>query len=184
MRVAIALLAAVAAACVATSKEPIWSPAKVAPARWIQGFDYKTDLVAHLRGQYDSARLEGATAYVYFYSDSNSHCLGTRRMMSLPEVAPVLENVRMTLLNADRLRWLHDQGDENIVDPGKWLPIIAKIAADGTLESGIFLPDLALYHQDATKIHPTATLIVRRDKERVRRFVEELQHFFQLRNEI
>jgi hypothetical protein len=106
----------------------------------------------YLRGQYEIAQLAGATAYVYFYSDSDAHCLGTRRMMARSEVASLFETTQVSMLNADRLKWQHSQNDEGTFDPGDWMPVMAKIDADGTLVTPVFLPDVPLYHTDPSKI--------------------------------
>lgn len=182
-RATVLVATAATAACAATGKEPAWSPARLAPAGWAQDFDYRSDLATYLRVQYDRARQDGATAYVYFYSDSSSHCLGTRRVMSRPEVASALGNVTFTMLNADRLKWLHDQGVEGVMDPGEWVPVIARIAANGTLAQGIFLPDVPLYHTDPRKSRRVTMQTGRDGRLEVRRFVEELQKYLQSRNE-
>jgi hypothetical protein len=105
-------------------------------------------------------------------------------MMSRPEAAAVLERARITMLNADRLKWMHDQGDESVLDPGEWVPVIAKVAANGTLEKPIFLPDMALYHTDQSKIHRGAMVTGRHDRDRARQFLEALRRYFQPHDEI
>ena len=167
-------------ACAATTTEPRWSGPAVVPAGWAADYDYVSALRQYLRGQHDRARLEGATAYVYIYRDSNKHCIGIRQLMERGMVAAAFHNVRITMLSYDRLKWLYPRRPSVAFDPGNEEAIFVKIAADGGLSDSIFYAHLYRYHPEALRdfgysdpIQPTLS-----------EYAEALQKFFETSAEI
>jgi hypothetical protein len=167
-------------ACAAIRAEPQWSGPTVIPAGWAADYDYVSGLRQYLRGQHDRARLEGATAYVYIYMDLNEHCIGIRKSMQRGMVAAAFHDVRITMLNYDRLKWLYPRKPKVAFDPGNREAIFVKIAADGGLSDAIFDAHAYRYHPEwlrdfgySDPIQPTLS-----------EYAEALQKFFETNAEI
>jgi len=168
-------------ACATTPVEPKWGPPKIVPRGWIADYDYTSGLKLYLRRQYDSARLEGATAYIYIYTDLDPHCLRVREFVRDGQIAAAFRDVRITMLNYDRLRWLYPRSAGIAFDPGHHEPSIVKISMDGDLADTIIYPDYYLYHP--WRVLPRNML----DQVKpltLPQLVEKLQQFFQANNEI
>lgn len=177
----VTLLAGVAA-CATTTREPVWTAPAVIPEGWIHDFDYASSITKYLRGQYDSARLEGASAYIYVYSDSDEHCLATRRLMRKPAVAAALRDVRITMLNHDRLKWLHTRNKEAAFDPGDLEPYMAKLSINGVLPASLMYPDAFRYHPEMLD-DPMDKLTGKPKRLTASRFAAELRKYFEAHNE-
>lgn len=167
-------------ACAAMTAEPEWNEPAVIPAGWVADYDYVSGLRQYLRGQHDRARLEGATAYVYIYSDPNEHCRRIRELMERDMVALAFQNVRITMLSYERLKWLYPRTPAVAFDPGNIEGIFVKIAADGGLSDAIFYAHLYLYHphwlRDFGYSDPKQPTLPE--------FAEALQKFFETNAEI
>ena len=135
-------------ACAAIRAEPQWRGPAVIPAGWAVDYDYVSGLRRYLRGQHDRARLEGATAYVYIYSDRNEHCIRIRESIKRDMVAAAFHNVRVTMLSYERLKWLYPRRPKVAFDPGNIEGIFVKIGADGGLSDAIFYAHLYWYHPE------------------------------------
>ena len=144
-------------------------------AGWIADYDYVSGLRPYLRSQYVRARAEGATAYVYVYSDSSEHCLNIRRLIDREVVATAFHDVRVTMLSYERLKSLYLRAPRLAFDPGNVDALFVKIAADGTLSDAIFYAHLYLYHPEKLRnfgysypMQPTLT-----------EFADALQKYFE-----
>jgi len=136
-------------ACAAITAEPQWSEPAVVPAGWAADYDHVSGLRQYLRGQHDRARLEGATAYLYIYDDSNEHCVNIRKLMEHDTIAAAFRDVRITMLSYRRLKWLYARTPSVAFDPGNIEGVIVKINDDGGLsDDAIFYAHLYLYHPD------------------------------------
>lgn len=164
-------------ACATAATEPTWHEPRVVPYGWIADYDYKSDLKQYLRHQYDSARLEGATAYMYLFTDSDWHCVRIRQMMRNELLVVAFGETRITMLNYDRIKWLYRQHAQAIFDPGIEAPIFVKISISGDLTEVIAYPELYLFHQGILKGPVTGSP---RESERImiKEFAESMRQFF------
>ena len=152
----------------------------VVPAGWVADYDYESGIQRYLRQQYDSARLEGATAYVYLYSDAGTRCRTIRRSMKRERIAPLLRDVRVSMLDYWRLKDLYKTSQGVAFDPGDASGTFVKISMDGLLtdvmfHAGVFLyrPDLLYEYGYSEPRKPT-----------FEEFAEELKRFFTRNAEI
>lgn len=171
------------AACATTDAESTWQQPAPLPTGWIHDYDYESSLSQYLRSQYDQARSEGSTAYVYFYSDNDRHCEGTRRVMNRSEVTPALQGVRIVMLNFKRLEAIQDNDMDVDSDTRIWLPAIVKISADGGWTQAIFLPDKYVYHGGRTQ-RTTYRLSGQLQAKRAIELASALKAFFAANNEV
>lgn len=178
----VTLLAGVAA-CSTISREPVWTRPAVIPEGWVYDFDYASSIAKYLHEQYLSARVEGASAYIYVYRDSDEHCLATRRLMRKPAVAAALRDVRITMLNYDRLKWLHTRNSEVAFDPGDLEPYMARISINGVLPDSLMYPDMFLFHPELVDDPKDWSTFPRR-RITARIFAEELRKYFEAHKEI
>jgi hypothetical protein len=113
-------------------------------------YDYTSNIWTYLRYQYNSAVVEGATAYIYIYSDRDPHCVRIRKMVAKGQISGAFEDVRVTMLNYNRLLRLYRTKGKSSVSfyPADWGPALVKIAKDGGLTDAVMYPDLYLFHTD------------------------------------
>jgi hypothetical protein len=129
------------------SMTPRPSNPSVVPAGWVADYDFSRDIWGYLREQFNAAVVEGATAYIYIYSDRNPHCIRVRKMIARGQVA-AFNDVRITLLSYDRLRRVFRDRADVSFDPGPVQPVIVKIASNGGLTTAHIYPDWYLYHPE------------------------------------
>jgi hypothetical protein len=120
----------------------------VVPDGWDASYDYNSGIKPFLRQHYDSARLEGATAYVYIYSDASSRCRMLRRAMRDERISLQLRDVRITMLDYWRLRRTYEVSPGNAFDPGNASATFVKISMDGDLTDEMFHMGVYMYRQD------------------------------------
>lgn len=144
------MLCAIAVMCSCTTAGTQHKPShpSVVPDGWITDYDYDSGMRSYLRRQYDSARLEGATAYVYIYSDKNSYCRRLRRAMGDERISLVLRDARVSMLDFWRLKRTYAVSPENALDPGNFSATFVKISMDGDLTDEVFHMRVYMYLQD------------------------------------
>lgn len=176
-RAGILVTLAALTACATTATEPTWHEPRVVPRGWISDYDYQSGLKEYLRHQYNSARLEGATAYLYLYSDSDWHCARIRQMMRNELLVVAFSETRITMLNYDRIKWLHGQYPQAIVDPGVEASISVKRSMDGDLTEVIAYPEIYIFHQGNLRQPVTGSP---RESERmiIKDYAEGMRQFF------
>lgn len=118
----------------------------VVPAGWTAEYDYASGIRRYLRQQFNSAIVEGATAYIYIYSDRSERCRSLRRFMNRESVAPLFRDVRISMLDIWKLYDLHEKYPHAAFDPGDRSAVFVKIASDGTLSDQMFYAGLYFYN--------------------------------------
>lgn len=139
------LLPCLAALASCTAAMPRPSKPDVQPSGWAADYDYSTNIWRYLRDQYNAAVVEGATAYLYIYSDRSGHCRSIRKMIARGRIN-AFDDVRITMLNYDRLWRMHFDKPDTSFDPGPFAAAFVKIDRNGGLARDQFRADLYLYH--------------------------------------
>lgn len=129
----------------ATQKSP-----KVIPDKWVADYDYESDMRSYLKAQYQSARDQGLTPYVYIYSDRYDHCRGLRVLMKRQIMRDALQGTYMVMLDHYELEKQYQLApDPSLsIKPLDITPVILPISKQGTLKADIFRPDLYLNHPE------------------------------------
>jgi len=129
----IVLAAIVLAGCTGAGIGQGPSKPAVVPAGWAADYDYASGIRSYLLQQYNSARLEGATAYVYIYLDADSMCKSRRTLMTSEHYSSALRHARVSMLSYWRLKSVHKKSPELAFDPGTVVGAFVKITKDGDL---------------------------------------------------
>lgn len=146
----------------------------IVPAGWTAEYDYASGIYPYLRQQVDSAIVEGATAYIYIYSDRSERCRSLRRLMDRDFVSPLFRDVRISMLDFWKLHDLYKSHPAVAFDPGISSGVFVKIASDGTLSDAMFYAALFWYKPHLLHDFGYPDL----GRPTLRGFATELQRFF------
>ena len=160
--------------CASSALKPRIREPAVVPPGWTADYDYASGMSRYLRQQFNDAIVEGATAYVYIYSDRSERCRTLRRLMSRNFESPLFSEVRISMLDFGTLHELHKRYPEVAFDPGYSSGVFVKIASDGNLSAPMFYASLYLHAPHALPRfgYPDPGRSTPRD------FIAELRRFF------
>ncbi len=151
------------------------------PKGWVHDYDYSSSLPTYLADQAAKATQDGKTAYAYFFTDADPHCLSVRKLLDKPHIAEVFGSARIVMLNHPFFEKLHTANPGRAFDPGSWPPLMYKIADSGVLTMPFVRPDLYLYHPAGIpeKRIRVRAIVWRENKAAMERiFFERMQEFF------
>lgn len=117
----------------------------IVPDGWTADYDYASGMQPYLRRQVDNAIVEGATAYIYIYSDRSESCRSLRRLMSRDYETPLFRDVRVSMLDFWKLHASRKKYPGVAFDPGDWSGVFVKITSDGTFSEAMFYARMYLH---------------------------------------
>ncbi len=122
---------------------------RVAPDGWVHDFAYDSDqsIGDYLLAQYQIARSQQLTAYVYIYDDRDRHCRVVRTLMKRERVANAYKGSYMIMLNAKKLKTYYKKIEKKKFGGFQWTPLISKLGAHGGVTSDTTFPDFNLFHE-------------------------------------
>ena len=132
------------------------------PSGWAHDYNYQDNVFGYLKENFERYESLNKPVYAYIFDEKDPHCKHVRRLMGSEKLGRVMKDVKVIMLDKNRLEELYLRDRENNLILPDFGPFFAKIARNGGVTNHIIFPDIYLYHPEKIPEKRLRKMLVKR----------------------